>query len=326
MYRGAYPHLKVVKSGSKCTEGQPPPRHSHGQATGAGYVLCKKNERCETRWYLSGEGKKREEVGATLPGLHSLRKHNQNFSFYHPTLSLVSRGPDHSYKAWGKLLTCGYSPTTLKEYAWFRKEREWNWRNVIITHIFFFHHDKYRHTRSLGFPGSSVSKETACSAGDLGSIPGSARSPGEGNGNPMQYSCLENSMERGAWWAAVHGVTRVEHDLVTKPRPPPGVSLEHSEKSWNALNSALRLCQKQMWLVKNRICISHMFTELQILGLLWFKIIFAFMSLDLDIIIIAVTITPPDSRYQESWKTDTRRGGRRRKLGNKSRLRKLISP
>ena len=45
-------------------------------------------------------------------------------------------------------------------------------------------------------------------AGDSGSIPGSGRSPGEGNGNPFQYSCLENSMDRGAWWATVHGVTK----------------------------------------------------------------------------------------------------------------------
>ena len=53
--------------------------------------------------------------------------------------------------------------------------------------------------------GSSVGKESACSAGDPGSIPGSGRSPGEGNGKPLQYPCLENLMDRGAWWAAVHG-------------------------------------------------------------------------------------------------------------------------
>ena len=51
-------------------------------------------------------------------------------------------------------------------------------------------------------------KASACSAGDLGSIPGSGRSRGEGNGNPLQYSCLENSMNGGAWWATVHGVTK----------------------------------------------------------------------------------------------------------------------
>ena len=51
-------------------------------------------------------------------------------------------------------------------------------------------------------------KESACSAGDAGSIPGSGRSPGEGNGNPLQYSCLENPMDKEAWWAAVHGVTK----------------------------------------------------------------------------------------------------------------------
>ena len=62
--------------------------------------------------------------------------------------------------------------------------------------------------RILGFPGSSDGKETACSAGDLGSIPGVGRSPGEGNGNPLQYSGLENPTDRGAWRAAVSGVAK----------------------------------------------------------------------------------------------------------------------
>ena len=113
-----------------------------------------------------------------------------------------------------------------------------------------------------GFPHSSVGKESACNAGDLGLIPGSGGSAGErigypllyswpflvaqlgkksactesdtterlhfhislsciggGNGNPLQYSCLENPMDRGAWWATAHGVTRDRHDLVTKPSP-----------------------------------------------------------------------------------------------------------
>ena len=71
--------------------------------------------------------------------------------------------------------------------------------------------------RTRGFPCSSVGKASACSAGDPGSIPDLGRSPGEGNGNPLQYSCLENPMDRGAWRATVRGVTRVEHDLATKP-------------------------------------------------------------------------------------------------------------
>ena len=53
--------------------------------------------------------------------------------------------------------------------------------------------------RKLGFPGGSEVKASACNVGDLGSIPGLGRSPGEGNGNPLQYSCLENPMDRGAW-------------------------------------------------------------------------------------------------------------------------------
>ena len=58
------------------------------------------------------------------------------------------------------------------------------------------------------FPGGSDVKASACNAGDVGLIPGSRRSPGEGNGNPLQYSCLENPMDRGAWQATVHGVAK----------------------------------------------------------------------------------------------------------------------
>ena len=59
-----------------------------------------------------------------------------------------------------------------------------------------------------GFPGGSEVKTSACNAGDLGSIPGLGKSPGEGNGNPLQYSCLKNPMYGGAFWATVHGVTK----------------------------------------------------------------------------------------------------------------------
>ena len=65
----------------------------------------------------------------------------------------------------------------------------------------------------LGFPGGSDGKEFACSAGDLGSISGSGRSSGEGNGYPFQYSCLEKPTDRGAWWATVYGVA-VSHVLL----------------------------------------------------------------------------------------------------------------
>ena len=68
----------------------------------------------------------------------------------------------------------------------------------------------------LGFPGGSDSKESTCNVGDLGSIPGSGRSPGEGNGNPLQYSCLRNPMDRGARWATVHGVAKSRTRLTTE--------------------------------------------------------------------------------------------------------------
>ena len=64
------------------------------------------------------------------------------------------------------------------------------------------------HVEILNFPGGTIGKEAACNAGDPGSTPGSGRSPGEGNDNPLQYSCLENSMDRGGLWATDHGVAK----------------------------------------------------------------------------------------------------------------------
>ena len=77
-------------------------------------------------------------------------------------------------------------------------------QNILrLTHTFYIYVYPY-----MGFPGGSEDKASACNAGDPGSIPGLGRSPGEGNGNPLQYSCLENPMDRGAWRATVHGVTK----------------------------------------------------------------------------------------------------------------------
>ena len=68
------------------------------------------------------------------------------------------------------------------------------------------------HCKILGFPGGSDGKELAWNAGDLGSIPGLGRSPGGRHGNPLQYSCLENPMDKGAWQAIVHGVAESRHN------------------------------------------------------------------------------------------------------------------
>ena len=70
-----------------------------------------------------------------------------------------------------------------------------------------------------GFPHSSVNKASVCKMGDLGSIPGSGSYPGEGNGNPFQYPCLENLMDRGAWWTTGHGVARVSEISYNFPFP-----------------------------------------------------------------------------------------------------------
>ena len=73
--------------------------------------------------------------------------------------------------------------------------------------------------RLMGFLDSSVGKESACSAGDPGSIPGLGRSSGGENGNPLQCSCLGNPMDTGTLWATVYGVARAGHDLETEPPP-----------------------------------------------------------------------------------------------------------
>ena len=82
-----------------------------------------------------------------------------------------------------------------------------------------------------GFPGDSDHKESACHAGDtgdVGSIPGLGRSPGEGNGNPLQYSCLENSMDRGSWRATAQGVIE-ELDITNTFRTSTERSLTQKE-------------------------------------------------------------------------------------------------
>ena len=108
-------------------------------------------------------------------------------------------------------LTCVWGPSS-----------DTYWLTQIFK-MFSFHITK----ESMAFPCSSVRKESACSAGDLDSTPGLLRSPGGGHGNPLKYSCLENPTDRGAWWATVHGVARVGHDLRTKPPPLKTASIYH---------------------------------------------------------------------------------------------------
>ena len=66
----------------------------------------------------------------------------------------------------------------------------------------------FKELKDMGFPGGLAVKNLPDNAGDAGLIRRSGRSPGEGNGNPLQYTCLENLMDRGAWWAAVHGIAK----------------------------------------------------------------------------------------------------------------------
>ena len=75
------------------------------------------------------------------------------------------------------------------------------------------HHSWFLFPYTKSFLGGLIGKESTCNVGDLGSIPGLGRVPGEGNGNPLQYSCLENPMDREAWWATLHRVTKSQTRL-----------------------------------------------------------------------------------------------------------------
>ena len=86
----------------------------------------------------------------------------------------------------------------------FHGERSWAWEMPAHLEL----EVSLLPASHVGFPGGLDGKETSCSVGDLGLIPG----PGRGNGNPLQYSCLENSMDGGAWWTTVHRVARVGHN------------------------------------------------------------------------------------------------------------------
>ena len=80
----------------------------------------------------------------------------------------------------------------------------------------FIHLGNFNVFLNVFVTGGSDGKESVCNVGDPGSIPGSGRSPGEGNGYSLQYSCLENSMDRGVWWAKSMGLQRVRQDWATK--------------------------------------------------------------------------------------------------------------
>ena len=118
----------------------------------------------------------------------------------------------------------------------------------------------------LGLPGGADGKGSACNVGDWGSTPGLGRSPGEGSDNPLQYSCLENPMDRGAWRATVQGVTELDtidqqpfHSFIFSSQ---GTSLETAKESSGALPKALtmRRAFPQQWLLKTPRLLSRTHT------------------------------------------------------------------
>ena len=114
---------------------------------------------------------------------------------------------------WGDRFGSLGSPRQLEFTEWSIREIDLHTERAPelcrgFTLILWLNTDYCLCMRKLGFPSGPDSKESACYAGDLGSAPALGRSPGEGNGNPLQYSCLENSLDRGTWQVTVHGVTQ----------------------------------------------------------------------------------------------------------------------
>ena len=99
-----------------------------------------------------------------------------------------------------------------------------------------------------GFAGGSDSKESACNAGHTGSVPGLGRSPGGGHGNPLQCSCLENPMDRGAWWAMVHRVAK------SRTRLKPTKQQQQHGGSWNVNGTSCPTLKQGRWLFTPPCC------------------------------------------------------------------------
>ena len=104
------------------------------------------------------------------------------------------------------------------------------------------------------FPGGSVSKESACNAGNPGSVPGLGRSPGEGNGNPLQYSCLENPMDRGACWLQSSSVQFIS---VTQSCPTVGNPMNRGMPGLSVHHQLLEFTQTHVHRVSDNIQPSH---------------------------------------------------------------------
>ena len=124
---------------------------------------------------------------------------------------------------------------------------------------------------TVGFPSGSAGKDSACGAEDAGnggSIPGSGRSLGEGHGNPLWYFCLENLMDRRAWRATVHGVTRVGHDLATEHTQKPVIIVSDWSRAWFILRSREEACFTIIRLKRWRNwCLFFFFFLIALLGL-----------------------------------------------------------
>ena len=136
--------------------------------------------------------------------------------------------------------------------------------------------------RSLDFPGGSDGKASVYNVGDPGLSPGLGRSPGEGNGNPLQYYCLENPMDRGAWQAAVYGVTKSwtrlsDFTSLVRSLQPPDVLLIH----WRVYNSTANTSKGVLFLPPSEACVRSFLYLLYTLIKLYYTKALSYQALSL---------------------------------------------
>ena len=130
-----------------------------------------------------------------------------------------------------KIVSCIF--LILQDYFSSQRGKSEQIETLVVMMTFDMHSLFVHQSNHLGLPWWLRGKESACRAGDVGLISESGRCPGEGNSNPLQYSCLGNPMDRGIWWATVHKVIGVGHDLAAKPpQPKPPLDLDAVFPSW----------------------------------------------------------------------------------------------
>ena len=185
-------------------------------------IWCLNRGRDGGRIQAQGLGESQRSLGIRMSSWWAFQVGLENTCLSHSLLHSKSLLSGQTCRASEPVLSSGPAASDFLGPSSFSPHHHWGRRGLLTKFTHFGGLVRYSHKRAnvylhltawqAGFPGGSVVKNPPASAGDVGLIPGSGRSPGEGNGHPLQYSCLGNPKDREAWWATVHGVA--ESDMI----------------------------------------------------------------------------------------------------------------